>query len=75
MVAAGEVGKDEAPRGGLLSFMNGHVVCCLGSKVRRQCVSLHSFFGKYFYSEEHPDSLVLTQHKNLHVCWLFSFRL
>ncbi len=61
--------------GGLLFFRIDHVVCCLGSKVRRRCVSLHIFFVKYFYPKEHPGSLVLTQHKNLHVCWLFIFRL
>jgi hypothetical protein len=44
MVAAGEVGKDEAAGGELLFFRIRHVVCCLGSEVRRQCVSLHSFF-------------------------------
>ncbi len=75
MAAAGEVGKDEAAGGGLLFFRIGHVICCLGSKVRRRCVSLHSYFVKYFYSKEQPGSLVLTQHKNLHVCRLFIFRL
>jgi hypothetical protein len=74
-VAAGEVGKDEAVGGGLLFFRIGHVVCCLESKVRWLCVSQHSFFVKYFYSKEHPGSLVLTKHKNLHVCRLFIFRL
>jgi hypothetical protein len=34
-VAAGEVGKDEATWGGLLFFRIGHVVCFLGSEVRR----------------------------------------
>ncbi len=63
MVVAGEVVKDKATRGGLLFFRIRHVVCCLGSKVRRQSVSLHSFFVNYFYSIEHPGSLVLTQHK------------
>ncbi len=30
-MSAGEVGEDEAAGGGLLFFMIGHVVCCLGS--------------------------------------------
>jgi hypothetical protein len=44
MVSAGEVCKDKAAGDGLLFFRIGHVVCCLSSKVRRQFVSLHSFF-------------------------------
>ncbi len=75
MVAAGEAGKDKAAGGGLLFFRIGHAVHCLGSKVRRPCVSLHSFFVMYFYSKEQPGSLVLTHNKNLHVCRLFIFRL
>ncbi len=63
MVAVGEVGEGKAAGGGLLFFRIGHVVCCLGSKVKRQSVSLHTFFVKYFHSKEQPGSPFLTQHK------------